>query len=51
MALVNYAGTENEFVHSVLFADNVWELLNAEGATAPGDITWEEYVNSIGWNK
>ncbi len=49
--LVNYTGTENEFVHSVLFADSVWELLNAEGATAPGDITWEEYVNSIGWNK
>lgn len=49
--LVNYTGTENEFVHSVLFADSVWELLNAEGATAPGNITWEEYVNSIGWNK
>lgn len=49
--LVNYAGTKNEFVYSVLFADSVWELLNAEGATAPDDITWEEYVNSIGWNK
>ena len=49
--LVNYTGTENEFTYSVLFADSVWELLNAEGATAPGNITWEEYVNSIGWNK
>lgn len=49
--LVNYTGTENEFVYSVLFADSVWELLNAEGATAPGDITWEEYVASIGWKK
>lgn len=49
--LVNYTGTENEFAYSVLFADSVWELLNAEGATAPGNITWEEYVNSIGWNK
>lgn len=49
--LVNYAGTEKAFVNSVLFADSVWELLNAEGATAPGDTTWEEYVNSIGWNK
>ena len=49
--LVKYTGTENEFSYSVLFADSVWELLNAEGATAPGNITWEEYVNSIGWNK
>ncbi len=49
--LYNYTGTENEFVYSVLFADSVWELLNAEGATAPDNITWEEYVNSIGWNK
>lgn len=48
--LVNYAGTENAFVNSISFHSNVWDLLDAEGETAPGNLTWKAYVDSKGWN-
>ena len=48
--LVNYAGTENEFTYSVKFSSDVWDLLNADGATAPDSMTWAEYVDSKCWN-
>lgn len=50
IALKNYAGTKNEDVYSVLLHSDVWDLLDAEGETAPGNITWKAYVDSKGWN-
>lgn len=51
MALVNYSGTENEFVNKVIFHSDVWTRLDAEGNTAPDGTTWKEYVDNIGWNR
>ena len=51
LGLVNRKGTEKEFTESVIFHNNTWMLLNAEGETAPGNLTWEDYVTEIGWNK
>ena len=48
--LENYAETENEYAHKVTFSSTTLSLLNAEGATAPGDITWTEYAYNKGWN-
>lgn len=48
--LFNYAGTENEFVHSISFHNNVWDLLDAEGETSPDGTTWKVYTDSKGWN-
>lgn len=51
LGLVNYKGTENEFRYSISFYSNTWTLLEAEGATAPGNMTWGDYITEIGWNK
>jgi hypothetical protein len=48
--LANYAGADKEFTQSVNFHANVWDLLDAEGATSPNENTWREYVNDLGWN-
>lgn len=48
-ALKNYAGTDKEFVYTITFHAYVWEKLDAD-QTAPGGLTWRQYVNSIGWN-
>ena len=47
--LADLTGTANEFVYSVKLAQEVWDRLAADGATAPGDITWAEYVDDKGW--
>ena len=49
-ALVNYTDTENANKFYLYLSATVWELLDAEGNTAPNDVTWKEYVESIGWN-
>ena len=49
-ALVNYAGTANELTYSVYLHDNVWELLETDGATSPNETMWRDYVAAIGWN-
>lgn len=51
LGLKNYKGTNYEFYYTISFHNNTWVLLEAEGATAPGNITWEDYVTEIGWNK
>lgn len=51
IALVDYSGTNKEFANDVKFASTVWNRLAAEGATAPGGMTWEQYIDSKGWNK
>jgi hypothetical protein len=48
--LVNYSGTENEFLWSVSFSTSTLELLEAEGNTSPNGGTWAEYIGSLGWN-
>lgn len=49
--LENYTGTEKEFTYKVSFHSNVWDLLDAEGNTAPHGGTWKDYVYSVlGWN-
>lgn len=50
IALKNYAGTENEFVNSITFHSNVWDLLDAEGETSPDGTTWKAYTDNKGWN-
>lgn len=47
--LKNYAGTDNELLHTVRFSKNRWAALEAD-STAPNGDTWEEYVTSLGWN-
>lgn len=49
-SLENYAGTENEFAHTITFSDATKTLIEAEGATAPNGMTWEDYVYEKGWN-
>lgn len=49
--LVNYTGTENEFIHSVYFSETTWSYLDAEGNAAPDGTSWREYVQyTLGWN-
>ena len=49
-ALKNYAGTSKEGVYSVTFSTTTLGYLEAEGATAPNDMTWIDYANAKGWN-
>ena len=49
--LAVYIGTEKEFACKVSFHNSVWELLDAEGNTAPHGGTWKDYVDNIGWNR
>ena len=48
--LENYAGTENEYVYKVTFSSTTLSLLDAEGATAPGGLTWVNYADTKGWS-
>ena len=48
--LEDYSGTENEYKNKVTFSSTTLSYLSAEGATAPGDITWTEYAKQKGWN-
>jgi hypothetical protein len=41
-ALVDYSGTENEFIYTVSLSEETQALLEAEGATAPNGKTWLE---------
>lgn len=49
-ALKDFSGTTKENTCSVSFSDTTLALLEAEGATAPGGITWFEYIESKRWN-
>jgi hypothetical protein len=49
-ALVDYSGTDNEFVYTVSLSEETQALLEADGATAPNDKTWLEYAADKGWN-
>lgn len=49
-ALKDYSGTTSEYTYSVTFSPTTLSLLDAEGATAPGGVTWREYVNNKKWN-
>jgi hypothetical protein len=49
--LANYAGTTNEYAYTLTLKSDRWTALESEGATAPGGITWAEYINELGWNR
>ena len=49
-SLYNYSGTSEDLAYSLSFSTFTLGLLEAEGATAPGDITWIDYANRKGWN-
>ena len=48
--LKNYAGTENEFAHTITLHANTKTTLDALGAVSPNGNTWLEYANDKGWN-
>ena len=48
-ALVNYAGTDNEYKYTLTLGNAAWTALEAD-STAPTGTTWKEYVGSLGWN-
>lgn len=50
LGLYNYSGTDKEFTHTITLSTATWALLEADGNTAPNNMTWAEYVDSIGWN-
>ena len=50
LGLVNLIGTEKEFTLSVGLSAITWEKLAAD-TTAPNNMTWADYIYSIGWNK
>lgn len=47
--LKDYAGTANEYTYTLTLKSDCWAALDAEGATAPGGITWRDYVSNLGW--
>lgn len=49
-ALVNYAGTDNEFVYTITLHKQAWDRLDTEGATSPSGTTWKDYITEKGWN-
>jgi hypothetical protein len=49
-ALVDYSGTENEFTKTLQLSSKTIELLEADGLTAPGGISWMDYITAKGWN-
>lgn len=51
LQLADYSGTDKNLINSVSFHSSVWDMLNAEGNTAPGGISWADYVYNKGWNK
>jgi hypothetical protein len=50
LCLKDYSGTDKEYAYTVKFSDACWAALNAEGNTAPGDISWEAYAVSKCWS-
>ena len=48
-ALVDYSGTENEGTYKLTLNINCNSRLDNEGATAPGGLTWKEYIAAKGW--
>lgn len=48
--LKDYAGTDKEYTYTLTLKSTCWTALDAEGATAPGGITWRDYVTAKGWN-
>ena len=48
--LVNYAGTENEYVYKITFTSACKTALEAEGNTSPNGNTWLDYMTDLGWN-
>ncbi|MBR3802490.1 MAG: hypothetical protein IKK37_03465 [Clostridia bacterium] len=50
LGLYNYMGTEYEYYYSATLSNEVISLLEADGDTAPGGMTWIDYVFSIGWS-
>jgi hypothetical protein len=50
LGLKNYSGTDKAYAYTFTLHANVWALLDAEGATAPGGVTWKTYVDNLGWN-
>lgn len=51
LGLESFVGTNDAFTKTVTLHNDVWEMLAADGNTAPGDITWADYITEIGWNK
>lgn len=49
-ALQDVTGTDKENLYTVTLHDNTRAILEADGATAPGGVSWLEYVNAKGWN-
>lgn len=49
-ALVDYSGTEYEYVYTVSLSSTTQALLESDGATAPNGKTWLEYAYDKGWN-
>lgn len=45
--LKNYTDTEEAHTNTIYFADSVWELLDADGNTAPHGGTWRDYVFEV----
>lgn len=50
LGLKNYSETDNAYTCTLSLHANVWALLDAEGATAPGGVTWKKYADNLGWN-
>lgn len=50
LALKDYAGTDSEYAYTLTLKSTTWTALDAEGATAPGGITWRDYITALGWN-
>lgn len=48
-ALKDYAGTDSEYTYTLTFKSDRWAVLDAEGATAPGGVTWRDYITVKGW--
>ena len=55
--LVNYAGTDKEGVNTITFTEDCWTALEAseikphtDGLTDNTEMTWKEYVYSLGWD-
>lgn len=51
MHLKDLTGTANEHKFTIQFSSDSWDVLDALHATAPGGVTWREYVqNVLKWN-
>lgn len=49
--LKNYTDTDQANVNAIYFNESVWELLDADGNTAPHGGTWRDYVFTVlCWN-